>query len=60
MEGLLAVYARKQPQIGKLDNNYFTNMKQLIRIHSFFQTAIDDQCIKPVTSTLKQSLTMGG
>jgi hypothetical protein len=53
MEGLLAVYARKQPQIGKDNNNYFTNRKQLIRIHSFFQTTIDDQCIKPATSRLK-------
>jgi cytochrome c biogenesis protein ResB len=52
MEGLLAVYARKQPQIGKDDNNYFTNRKQLIRMHSFFQTAIDDQCIKHQTSQI--------
>jgi hypothetical protein len=30
LEGLLAVYARKLPQIGREDNNCFTSMFQLL------------------------------
>ena len=36
LRGLLAVYARKLPQIGREDNNYFTSIVQLARLHSFF------------------------
>jgi len=37
MEGLLAVYARKLPQIGREDNNCFTSMFQLVNCTLFFK-----------------------